>query len=238
MTKEPHMTTDDLYTGQGYIERNPTYHVEDSAWKAERICRMLRRNSLEPSSICEVGCGAGAILESLHARLPGTTTFEGYEISPEAHTLCQSRVADRLSYHLGDFTSLETPEFDLLLCMDVIEHVGDYMAFAKALKGRAEYVLFHIPVELSLYKVLLPGRLRKSTDEFGHIHFFTRDTAEHALETAGFEIADAFYTSIGADCRKTLEARIGRIPVKLVSLLSQGLAARLFGAHSLMVLAR
>jgi hypothetical protein len=51
-------------------------------------------------------------------------------------------------------------------------------------------------------------------------------------------VVDSFYTVPGVECGKTLEARLGAISVMLVHRISQGLSARLFGAHSLMVLAR
>lgn len=58
------MTTQ-IYTDGKYLQENPTWHLEDSPWKAEHILRMMQKNQLMPRSICEVGCGAGGILQQL-----------------------------------------------------------------------------------------------------------------------------------------------------------------------------
>ena len=51
-----------IYTNGYYLEKNPTWHVEDSSWKAKNIIKMMKRNNIVPKTICEVGCGAGEIL--------------------------------------------------------------------------------------------------------------------------------------------------------------------------------
>lgn len=228
----------DLYTGGDYVARNPGYHTEDSAWKAERILALLTRNRVQAASVCEVGCGAGGVLAELQQRLPAATDCTGYEISPEGIRRCGPKANARLRFVLGDFTALATPSYDLLLCIDVLEHIEDCRGFARALRSRAALKVFHIPLELSLYKAALPGRLLASTARFGHIHFFNRETALDLLTGAGYEILDACYTPSGIACGRTLEARLGRAPVRLVSWIHAGLAARLFGAHALLVLAR
>lgn len=50
---------------------------------------MLRRNSIEPGSVREIGCGAGEILRELAHKLGGQVTFEGYDISPQAFAICK-----------------------------------------------------------------------------------------------------------------------------------------------------
>ncbi len=85
------MPRDNRYVGGEYLGHNPTWHVEDSAWKAEQILAALKRNGLHPATVCEVGCGAGEILSQLHARLPSHVVFTGYEISPQAHALALTR---------------------------------------------------------------------------------------------------------------------------------------------------
>lgn len=229
--------TGDLYSSDEYLKRNPSYHMEDAEWKAGHILSLLKRNGLNPTSFTEIGCGAGQILTHLKLALP-TARFSGYDISEAAIGVARAKSDQTIEFTVGDFTTLETKPVDMLLCIDVFEHVPDYPGFLKALRPKASYKIFHIPLELSVYKVLMPGRLLVSTHRFGHIHFFNRETALHALTDAGYEILDSFFTCPGADRAATLEARIGSLPVKFISLFSNGLAARLAGAHSLMVLAR
>ncbi len=51
--------SEELYKDGRYLELNPTWHVEDSPWKAKQIFEIIHRNRLQPKSICEIGCGAG-----------------------------------------------------------------------------------------------------------------------------------------------------------------------------------
>jgi len=228
----------DLYGTNEYLKRNPGYHAEDAPWKARHVRTMIEQHGLSPATVCEVGCGAGQVLVELQRHMPSTTRFHGYDISPAAIDLCRPKSNDRLAFTLGDITVIRPQTADLLLCLDVIEHVPDCRAFLQDLRPLGRYTVFHIPVELSVYKRLMPGRLRAATVRYGHLRFFTRTTALRALTDAGYEVVDSFYTVPGVECGKTWEAELGAIPVMLVHRLSPGLSARLFGAHSLMVLAR
>ena len=53
---------DSIYTDGQYIAKNPSYHIEDSPWKARQILKMLHRHDLPLRSVCEIGCGAGEVL--------------------------------------------------------------------------------------------------------------------------------------------------------------------------------
>ena len=77
-----------MYTDGVYLEKNPGWHVEESAWKAQQIDRMLKLHQLEPQTICEVGCGAGEILRQLQNKMNDSCELWGYDISPQALELC------------------------------------------------------------------------------------------------------------------------------------------------------
>ena len=81
-----------IYTQCEYLKKNPTWHIEDSPWKAEHLIKIITRNHLQPNSICEIGCGAGEILNQLHSKLPHHIKYCGYEISAQAYSLCQKSV--------------------------------------------------------------------------------------------------------------------------------------------------
>ena len=59
------MNGDDIYRDGRYQEGNPTWHAEDSLWKASHIYSMMDSNGIAAESVCEVGCGAGEILRKL-----------------------------------------------------------------------------------------------------------------------------------------------------------------------------
>jgi cyclopropane fatty-acyl-phospholipid synthase-like methyltransferase len=117
---------DDIYTAGGYLTNNPTWHEEDSSWKAIHIMNILSKNDIQPHSICEVGCGAGEILNQLYLKLPNNVFFTGFEISPQAYEISRQKTKERLTFHLRDFLKEPDCHFDLLLAIDVFEHVEDY----------------------------------------------------------------------------------------------------------------
>ena len=80
----------DIYTTGKYLENNPGWHVGDSPWKSDQILKMVRKHNLQPATVCEIGCGAGEILSRLREDLPAAQ-FSGYEVSPQAFELCQTR---------------------------------------------------------------------------------------------------------------------------------------------------
>src|SRR4051794_37572845 len=90
-----------IYANAEYLANNPSWHVEESLWKADKICEILQRNGLAPSRIVEVGCGAGEILVQLKARLP-RTSFVGYEMSEQAFKLAATRERDGIHYVNGN----------------------------------------------------------------------------------------------------------------------------------------
>src|SRR5713226_2405450 len=93
---------EEMYTSGDYLVKKPTWHVEDSSWKAKQIIRMMTQNHIAPQTICEVGCGAGEILKQLQESMDNQCMFWGYDISPQAIELCKIRSNDRLQFKLAD----------------------------------------------------------------------------------------------------------------------------------------
>lgn len=227
-----------IYETGEYVERNPTYHVEDSSWKARHVLRLIQKNSLQPRTICEIGCGAGEILKQLQSYLPADTEFFGYDISPQALELCRQRENERLHFHCEDLIAADTPSFDLLLCIDVFEHVQDYIGFLRDLHSKAQYKIFHIPLDMSAQWVLRGRPILREREQAGHLHYFMKDTALGALRDTGYEVLDWIYTPGAIDNPRSIKARLARWPRKLMMSVSPDLTVRLLGGYSLLVLAK
>jgi SAM-dependent methyltransferase len=230
------MTTTNIYTNpEGeYIQNNPTWHIEDSPWKAQQILKMLKQNELLPKTITEIGCGVGEILLQLQQQLPTGIKFTGYEVSPDAYKLSQSRKNEYLQFKFENL--LEQEQYsDLLLVIDVFEHVDDYMGFITKCKSKARYKLFHIPLDISMV-ALLRGTIMEGRKKVGHLHYFTKDTALATLKDCGLNIIDSFYTPGGIQLSRTLKSKLAKFPRLLMYKLNKDLAVTLMGGHSLMVL--
>ncbi len=224
------------YLDGSYLEHNATWHVEDSSWKAKQIASILSKNQVMPLSIGEVGCGAGEILRQLSLTLPNAR-FVGYELSPQAFQLCASRASDRISFKCCDIAA-EDVELDLLLCIDVFEHVEDYFGFIRSLKPKASYKVFHIPLDLSVL-ALLTGSIVRNRATFGHLHYFMRETAISTLEDCGYEVIDHQFTPFFRELpAASIKSKLARIPRELIYRISANWMSRLVGGCSLIVLAK
>jgi len=228
-----------MYDDGRYLERTKTWHVEDSPWKASQIAELLTRNNLQPQRVIEVGCGAGRVLDGL-AQLPSLeqTEFVGYDLSQQAIDLCPSDSSSSVSYICGDPLSDTNETFDLLLAIDVFEHVPDYMGFLESCSSKADFKIYHIPLDLHVSAVVRTS-LNRQRDTIGHLHYFTLETALATLEATGHSVIDHFFTcgaiqNLGDN--RTLGRVVAAAPRWAASKLSPALGARFLGGFSAMVL--
>jgi 2-polyprenyl-3-methyl-5-hydroxy-6-metoxy-1,4-benzoquinol methylase len=226
-----------IYTDGTYLEKNPSYDVGDSPWKAQQVLKMIDNNALQPHSICEVGCGAGEILRQLQLSLSDNVSYRGYDISPYAIELAKKRENERLFFSCEDFLLKTTDPIDLLLCIDVFEHVEDYLGFLRQLKSKSRYKIFHIPLDMSIQFVLRAEPILWMRKNVGHLHYFMKDTALSTLEDSGYKVLDYFYTAQHVDLAKTFKAKLMKVPRKILFTIHPDFMVRLLGGYSLLVLA-
>lgn len=225
---DPHLNGD-------YLAKNPTWHVEYSPWKANNIAHLLEKNKLRPQTVCEVGCGAGAVLEHLQPKLDPKTRMWGYDIAPPAIEMAKKRENDRLKFAVADFGEIETPRFDLLLCLEVVDHIEDYLNFMRMLKKRAEWKLFSFSLDISVQSAIREGAFRQRREDHGHLHHFSKEVVLGALKHTGYEVVDHFYPPNIAFGRLAKLAK----PLRAVTFsLNPDMAVRMFGGYSFVVLAR
>ncbi len=223
-----------IYQSGEYEEKNPGWHTEHSAWKASQALSLLRRHGIQPDSVCEIGCGAGEILVNMSRALKAR--YIGFEISPQAYKVADERRCADIEFVLGDFLSAQTPQYDLVMAMDVFEHVEDYLGFLRALRNRGRWKLFHIPLDISCMSVLRPFTLAMARERVGHLHFFTRETALGSLNHCGYKILDVVYTAVELDLPFGGVKRANYLR-KLLAKARPEFAAALLGGFSLLVLA-
>lgn len=229
--------TDRIYKDGDYLENNPHWHQEDSAWKARQIAGILAANDIQPSSVCEIGCGAGEILVQLSGRLGRDVHFSGFEISPQAFEICSAKAGGNLEFHLQDLLKQDSGEFDVVMAIDVFEHVDDYLGFLRKLRLRGSHHVFHIPLDLSVQTVLRGSPIAKARETVGHIHYFTRETALATLTECGYRILDHCYTHGSLELpNRGWKANLLKLPRKALFAIQQDWGVRILGGCSLLVL--
>ncbi len=224
-----------IYSDGSYLKSNPGWHVEDSPWKAQQVLRMLQLHNINPCTVAEVGCGAGEILRQLSLRLPAAT-FSGFDISTNAIALAQTRTNERVEFFNMDVrASLAT--FDVLLVMDVVEHVEDCFGFLRSIRQKAEYKIIHIPLDMSV-SLLVRNRLMDVRKSVGHIHYFSKHTALALLEDTGYQVLDWFYTPAYQIAPKDPVHRLMAAVRSLTMTVASDITSMMLGGCPLLVLAK
>jgi len=222
------------YRDGTYLLQHPDWHIGDARWKARFISKILDRNKVKFSTLVEVGCGAGKILEEL-ADINSECSYYGFDISPDASKFWPS---ENSVINLQCRNFMETSEcYDVLLLIDVFEHVEDYMGFLRNLRARAHYFVFHIPLDMHV-QGLLRDRQIVARNNIGHLHYFAKSTALATLKDVGFQIVDYSYTNeTFLKERPALRTKLMNILRSVAFRVNPDATARILGGYSLMVLA-
>jgi SAM-dependent methyltransferase len=229
---------DSIYESGTYLESNPDWHAEDAPFKARWIAAILARQAIAPKHLVEIGCGSGEILVELAKVFPAAR-IEGYDISPQAMAIAGPKAREGLAFHQADYLAAQTDRPDVLMAIDVFEHVEDYIGFIRAMQPRAEWKVFHIPLDLSAQGLLFGRGIMHARRVVGHLHYFCKDTALATLADCGYEVVAWNYTH-GAETlpNRALRTRLANLPRRLLRAVNEDFAVRAMGGASMMVLAR
>lgn len=233
------MNVHEMYVNGEYLNNNPTWDMEDAPWKADLIFKMMKKHHLEPKKICEVGCGSGAVLQQLQLLMPELCIFNGYDISPQAIELCGQRTNEKLHFHLKNFFEEPYTYCDIILIIDILEHLEDYFLFLREIRNKSQYKLLHIPLEMFVLSVMYPRFLLGQRKKVGHLHFFTKETAIQTLQDLDYEIIDYTFTAgYTVDRDYGIKDKLLKIPRGLFYPIAPDFTVRLFGGYSLLVLVK
>lgn len=227
----------DIYNNQTYLTNHPSWHSEDSAWKAGKIQEALRKHVVGVKTVAEIGCGSGEIISELSKAFPDVSFF-GFDISKDAYAIAKEKTDKHVNFECVDL--LETSKkFDVLLVIDVFEHVENYIDFVRKCRGHAKYFVFHIPLDMSVQKLLRPQSILSNRYQSGHLHYFSRETALATLRDAGYTIVSEEYTRWGLEMKQNnILKKIGKLPLFILDAISTDYAAKILGGNSLLVVAK
>ncbi|MSP48611.1 MAG: class I SAM-dependent methyltransferase [Alphaproteobacteria bacterium] len=145
----------------------------------------------------ELGCGEGATLARLKEQgLVGWAA--GIEIQAEAADRARDRLDQVICGNVETLDDRVLPrDLDLILCLDVLEHLVDPWAVVRRLAGRLRpggaivACLPNLRHVGTLLPLVLNGRFdyaESGTLDRGHLRFFTRSSARDLFEQAGLAI--------------------------------------------------
>ena len=229
---------DQRYTGGDYWAQNPTWDSEDAPWKAGQIQRLLSRHAIAARTIAEVGCGAGVVLAKLRESRPDAELY-GFDIAPALAHFWEKHQQRRIRFELGDFLAINQRHYDVILLLDVVEHLANPFDFLTRIRPHAEHFVFHFPLDLSAFTVLRESPLLAVRAKVGHLHFFTKGLVLALLAECGYEVVEASYTGASLNApRRSWRTRLAGGARRFAYAANKDLGVRLFGGETLLVLAR
>lgn len=234
------VSSNDLYTSGVYVENNPTMDIADAKWKVDIIYRLLQKNHIVASTVIEIGCGAGENLVELAKRDDTINKLAGYDISPQAIELASRKSTDKIGFFNKDLIIDENITTDLMMAIDVVEHIDDYYGFLRKLKNKSKYFVFHIPLDLSCRTVMKPHVLLQQRQSVGHIHYYTKEMVEWALNDTGYQVLDWAYTKPVVDTRPadSFKRSVKKTLRNLSFAINKDWSAKKWGGYSMMILAK
>jgi SAM-dependent methyltransferase len=226
------------YLRGDYLRNNPSWDIEDSLWKAERVTDLVKTAGFPARSFCEVGCGAGGVLAELRKRFPDAELV-GYDIASDASKFWPLHGWADISFCVGDFLELNRRRFDVLLLLDVIEHLENPFDFLLRLREYGCYFVFHLPLDLSVSNVLREKPLLRAWSRVGHLHFFTKGIALSLLKECQYYVLECCYTGAAfTSPKRDWKTRLADFPRRLAYLVNKDFGVRLLGGETLMILAQ
>ncbi len=234
------VSSNDIYINGEYFKNNPEWDVQDAPWKVAIIYELLQKNKIQPAEVIEVGCGAGANLVELAKADSNIKKLSGYDISPQAIELALKNSTERVGYFNKDLLAQSEVSADLLLVIDVIEHVDDYYGFLRKLKSKARYFIFHIPLDISGRTILKPHVMQQQRQSVGHIHYFTKEMVEWALQDTGYTIIDWAYTKPVVDIEPagSFKRWVKKTLRNFSFAINKNWSVKKWGGYSVMILAK
>ena len=225
-----------IYNNNEYLNKNENWHEEDSPYKTNFCIDIIKKNNISFLTVADVGCGAGLVTELFSQHYPNAK-ITGYDFSKDASKKWKNReINSNFSLVNANFDE-SSDNVDCVLCLDVFEHIDDYVCFLRKLSKKSKYFVFNIPLDMNVMKVLFG--LRFSREEVGHIHYFNTYTALETLKDTNYEIIDYKHSVafLKIPPRNMRQALI--LPFRLLTLVfGAKIASLFFGGVSLVVLAK
>lgn len=151
-----------------------------------RHVRRLISKLLPPSehikSIADVGCGVGTLLRQLKTIYPHAS-LTGTELQRESLEVAQQRLPETQFYAHDITTSPLKTKADLVLSIDVLEHIeADEAALKHLAQSCNKYLLLVVPLG-PLFEI--------EVERVGHVHGYSRQEFDSKIQGAGLQIINS-----------------------------------------------
>jgi len=182
----------DIYNDDSYIINNPTLHSEDSEFKFNNVLKFLNLIEIKEKKIkiLDVGGGAGLIgmmVMEYYAKKDIIVTLHSLDLSLKM-LKTQKQNNPKIKKLINcSIEECEELNYDLVLMIDVIEHIPNKSISAKTLNRLSKNIIYNIPIEINLFDYarnisLLFRYYKNQKKTLGHVHFFSFKSATEFLK--------------------------------------------------------
>lgn len=207
------------YTKDIYLKRNPTLHAEDSYWKFSKIIPLLDKllvgqylKNYSEIKILDIGGGAGAVIKKISEHIENRFDLKVakfvMDLSPAMLTIQRDNNPDLKGRINADITQIPilSKSIDIVFCIDVLEHVPNYMKALEEIKRISRHSIFKVPLEDNIYMRVLNllsnnSQRTNSIESVGHLHFFNYFSLKKQINAkCGTIVGLSFTNSIKYHC--------------------------------------
>jgi SAM-dependent methyltransferase len=242
--------TVDFYNVDEYGNVNRSWHQEDSKWKVDLFKKIFPEKVVQnlgakkkTISVLEVGCGAGMVLYYFCEWVKQVTDCSvqpiGLDISPYALSLAEENVPN-LRSHCSSIIKSSDLKADILLCIDVLEHLEDPIQNLRVMVNMSPILLLRVPLEMDLVSRLIGQKRTKR--RYGHINFFSSSRLLSTLRDSGLKVVDFSY-SVGAlnlktDPQASIFIKLVRLIRRTAWKMDPSICLQIFGGTAIEIFAK
>lgn len=160
--------------------------------KVVELARLCQNENFKPAVVADIGAGFGLFLEEWRNLFPDTRTI-AIEPNPEMADLCRDKKLEVIECFAEQASSLYG-HVDLVVALEVIEHVHDPLVFCNSLNRllRAGGRLLLTGLSVDGFDIQALWEHAKSISPPHHINFMSIQGFERLLKRAGFSKVDIF----------------------------------------------
>ena len=218
----------DRYTSGTYADAVPDWHEADAPFKVAGLVALVRDMGWAPKTVVDVGCGTGRVLQGVCRQLAATGV--GVDVAPDAIDRAPNEAG--LQFRVGGVAQAGVS--DLVVAVDVVEHVADDIGFVAQLAQVAPRIVVRVPLDISALDVLRPQRMLAARDNWGHRHVYTVDLAHALIRDAGLTIVHSRTDRVPV-VPKSTRARLSDTARRIGHSVAPFAVTRWFGGYSLLI---
>lgn len=164
-------STNILYKSGQYRKEHPISDVNNRIDKIQNLLKIIDVYISNNNTMLDVGSGDGILAQELInlGKIVSCCELDPF-IANDYH--------EKINVYIGDFTLLDIPQHDIIIGLDVLEHIKNPTSFIK--KCNCKYLILQVPINRKM-------RTPKTKPD-GHYHYFSKSSISYLLNDNGFTL--------------------------------------------------